>query len=181
MGMLATKNGAIFIICSVLGFLAGHYLPGAWSVFVSILVSYHLFLLWLVLTAEHETGFSLPIGSTILTHTACLALVVTMGIGRNIIPFFWLIRYCIPALAPFECNWLFSGEKRKNKKDELRASQPIAINILEEATAEDDQAWLQYLATRNPKYRKPGLTIKDEYEQWLAARIKKRSAESLGK
>jgi hypothetical protein len=69
----------------------------------------------------------------------------------------------------------------RKKKQELPASAPIPINVLEEATPDDDTAWIHYLHTRNPRYRKPGITIKEEYEQWLAARIKSRGAESTGK
>ena len=77
MGFLAGKNGVVFIVCSVIGFVIARYLfEGAWATFAYILISYHLFLAWLVITAERETGFSLPIFSTIITHLACLTVVI---------------------------------------------------------------------------------------------------------
>jgi hypothetical protein len=49
-----------FTVAGVLGFLLGRMLPpGPIAVFTSMLVSYHLFLAWLVLTAEHESGSSM--------------------------------------------------------------------------------------------------------------------------
>lgn len=177
-----------FLICSVLGYITGRFFPaGAWSTFVTILVSYHLYLIWLVITAEQKTGLSLPIGSTILTHLACLALVVTMGLGRHVIPFFGLIRLFIPALAPFECKWLFSADTVKlaeKKKKEIHDPAQDKADIdraMAIANGEDHEAWLQYLSHRDPRMRKHGMSVKEEYEQWMVARIRKReTASSIG-
>jgi hypothetical protein len=160
----------------------GHFLfAGAWAAFVSILVSYHLFLAWLVVTAEHKTGFSLPIISTNFTHMACLVLVVGIPIERHHIPFFWLIRYCIPALAPFECTWLFSGNKRKETipvaaPPSAADTKAAAARAIARATADDHEAWIHYLSHRDPKSRKPGMSVKEEYEQWMLARAKNQPA-----
>jgi hypothetical protein len=164
---------AIFALSSALGYLLKLYLPeGAWATYVPILVTYHVFLVWLVFTADHKAGFSLPIFSTILTHLACLTVVVSLGVGRHYIPFFWLVRYFIPALAPFEAAWLFSGG-RKNEEDRADAAMhPAAAS----ATAEDYEEWLRYLKKRNPLTVKAGMTLKDEYEQFMVARIKSRPA-----
>jgi hypothetical protein len=175
----------VFLICSVIGYTAGYFFPaGAWSNFVSILVSYHLFLIWLVFTAEHKTGFSLPIVPTILTHVACVAVVVTLGLGRNVVPFFGLIRLFIPALAPFECTWLFSADTAKVKEETKKeipdsAEDKAAVDrATAKATGEDYEAWTQYLAHRDPRLRKPGMSVKEEYEQWMVARVKSRSGSS---
>ena len=45
---------------------------------------------------------------------------------------------------------------------------------LSEATGEDYEAWAYHLAHRNPLARRPGTSIKDEYEQFMAARIRSR-------
>ena len=82
-----------FLICSGIGYLIGHYMGnGALAAYLSILVSYHLYLGFLVMIAEKETGFSLPIAQTVVTHAACLAVVVGIAMGWRTIPFFWLIR-----------------------------------------------------------------------------------------
>lgn len=160
-----------FVVCGAIGFVAAQFLPaGAWAVFGSILISYHLFLGWLLVSAEQETGISLPIFSTILTHLACMVVVVGFGMGRNHIPFFSLLRWGIASLAIFERGWLFSGRGQRTVAVASVADAPaIADN------AEDYQAWLHHLAQRKPSANKPGMTLKDEYQAWLAARAKART------
>jgi hypothetical protein len=46
------------------------------------------------------------------------------------------------------------------------------------ATGDDYAAWSNYLAHRDPRLRKPGMSVKEEYEQWMLARIKSRSRSS---
>jgi hypothetical protein len=112
-----------FLVCSGIGYLIGHYFgDGAFAAYASILISYHLYLAFLVVSAEKETGLSLPVGQTIITHAACLAVVVGLAIGRHSIPFFGIIRLFIPAIAPFEVTWLFSG----SKKNQNRVAEQIA-------------------------------------------------------
>ena len=74
-----------FVAASFLGFFAGALVPDPmWSVYVSTLLSYHLFLLWLVLSGEQKAGISLSLGSTLVTHLACLILIVPVGMARNL-------------------------------------------------------------------------------------------------
>ena len=162
-----------FLVSALLGYLASTLVPqGSWANYTFILVFYHLFLAWLLIDADHKTSVYLPIVTAILTHLACLAIIITYGMGQEVIPFYRVLRFGVIALAIFERNWLFSGGK---KKQELPVKAPIST-VIAEATAEDHEAWLNHLATRNPLSRKPGMSIKDEYEEWLAARAKKRSA-----
>jgi hypothetical protein len=188
------KNTVVFLICSAIGYVVGRQLPADdWAIFTSILLSYHLFLGWLVLTAEHDAGFSMPIITTIVTHLACVALVVAFAMGRHAIPFFGLIRYLIPGLAPFERDWLFRADSSKKEKapavarttksvskaDKAEAAAAAAAAraaIVDSATGEDYEAWRQYLIHRDPASRKPGMSIKEEYEDWLVARVKGRDA-----
>jgi hypothetical protein len=103
-----------FLICSGIGYLIGHYMGnGALAAYLSILVSYHLYLGFLVMMAEKETGLSMPIAQTVVTHAACLAIVVGIAMGQHTIPFFGVIRLLIPAIAPFEVTWLFRGGRKK--------------------------------------------------------------------
>jgi len=162
-----------FLICAFLGYMASTLVPdGSWANYTFILVFYHLFLVWLLIDADHKTGVSLSIVSVILTHLACLAIIVFYGMGHGVIPFYRVLRFGVIALAIFERNWLFSGGK---KKQVLPVAAPINP-VIAEATAEDQEAWLNHLATRSPLSRKPGISIKDEYVEWLTARANKRSA-----
>src|SRR6266481_5630212 len=102
------KDIAAFVVAGLLGYLSASLVPaGTWAVLTSILVSYHLFLAWLVITAEDKAGVSLPILPTIATHLACLVLIVPLALANRFIPFFGIFRYGIVGLAIFERGWLF--------------------------------------------------------------------------
>jgi hypothetical protein len=164
-----------FFLASLLGFLAGTVVPeGAWATYTSILVSYHVFLAWLIIVDGNKTGVSLPIASTIVTHAACLALILPLGMARHFIPFFSLFRYTIAALAIFERGWLFSGKSSQTTQQAAPAT-PVPID-----TAEDFRDWLQHLAQQKPGSRKPGSSLKAEYHQWLIARAKSRPTVPAG-
>jgi hypothetical protein len=189
-----------FLVCSGIGYLIGHYFgDGALATYASVLISYHLYLGFLVVTAEKESGLSLPIGPTILTHAACLALVVALAIGRHQIPFFAVVRLFIPGIAPFEANWLFSGGKKEaetvkspspfarlaafiregspsspqggaHPASAPKAAAAPAGSLFETSTAEDYSEFLKLMQQGKRPFRRPGLSVKDEFELWLAAK-----------
>ena len=161
-----------YLLSAGLGYFAGHwFLTGVWSILVSILVAYHLFLVFLVLTAEQRTGLSLPLGSTVLTHIACLVIIICLGIGGRIIPFFRFISLCIPGLAPFECNWLFSAGKPHHV---VPVATPVTAAFAD-TTREDYDAWMNFVAKQKPPFPKPGSNLPAEFEKWLKARNKSRT------
>ena len=150
----------------------------AWATIIYILVFYHVILVFRILMSSQKKGLSLSIGGTIVTHMACVGLVIGMAMGRHYIPYFGIIRYLLPGIAPFEANWLFSGGRKPEKApNATRAAKAEVIDAaLLTGTAEDYDAWLQYLAHRNPSSARLGMTMREEYGLWLAAR-----AESRGK
>ncbi len=176
MGLLALfnldgKDIAAFVVAGLLGYLSASLVPdGTWAALTSILVSYHLFLVWLVITAEDKAGVSLPILSTIATHLACLVLIVPPAFAGHFIPFFGILRYGIAGLAIFERGWLFT-----ENSVQYRPEEPPATPIVTD-TAEDYQEWLNYLAKQSPAFRKPGSSLKEEYGRWLLARAQNRPA-----
>ena len=164
------KDIAAFVVASLLGYLSASLVPaGTWAVLTSILVSYHLFLAWLVITAENEAGVSLHIVSTIATHMACLVLIVPLGLAHRVIPFFGIFRYGIVGLAIFERGWLFTQDSVQFRSEDSPPT-PIVTD-----SAEDYQEWLNYLAKQNPASRKPGSSLKEEYRRWLLARAQNQS------
>jgi hypothetical protein len=188
---------AVFLVCSGIGYLLGHYLPEPWASYVSILVSYHLFLAYLLITAEHEPGFSFPpIISIVLTHAACLALLIGLAMRRRYVPILGLVRIFVPGLAPFECEWLFSGGKKKKvapgsevtsqaeadasaTADATTASASTpAVSAAPTYTFDDHDDWLRYLGQTNRPFRKPGLSVGDEFKLWQKARAQRRTAAS---
>jgi len=166
----------------------------ALAITASIFVSFHLFLGWLVVTADRETGFSLPVVSTIITHAACLVIVylcsaliaaisasaffLPIYIVIAIRPFRYILALCIPGLAIFERFWLFSGG---GKKKEVTLTPEAAVLAAESAaaadaaTANDYDEWLNCVARQKRPYPKAGSSLKVEYERWLLARAKSRA------
>jgi hypothetical protein len=177
--------------------LAKHLLPDtALATYTYILVSYHLVLAFKVFTADKKAGLSLPIGQTILTHFACVGVLVGLAVGRHQIPFFGVIRYFIPGLAPFEAEWLFSGEKKKIERISATDDEAIqattmhaeagdfaavaaaqaAPSLYMTSTGDEYNEFLEIMRQGKRPFRKPGVSIKDEFELWLAARAKARQA-----
>lgn len=164
-----------YAVSAIIGFLIGHYLfEGAPAAYATLLISYHLFLAYLVVTAAHEKGLSMPIGVTIVYHLAFLGLLLGIAYGRAYIPFFFVVRWLIPALAPFETHWLFAG------KEKPRAAKEEAALPAAEATIEDHEAFREYLTGKDRLFRKPGISVNQEFNLWLADRRKKAAeAEAL--
>ena len=174
----------VFLICAGIGYLIGHFFgDGPWVTYISLLVTYHLFLGFLLITAEHEAGFSMPIGQTILSHAACLAVLIGLGMGRHAIPFFYIIRLFIPGLAPFEVKWLFGGEIKKKTSqagagaETSVAAAPVAVAPAKfSSSAQDYEAFLKILHEGGKRpFRKPGIGVKQEFELWAEAQAKARA------
>lgn len=159
-------KGIVAILCSLVGYLLARFLPdGALGIYAPLLISYHLFLAFLVVTTIQDKGISLPIPSTMLTHVACLALLVVFSEAREYIPYFEIIRFFLPGIAAFEAAWLFSG-KGKKKHAAAEPDGPIG------GTAEDYEDFILYLRQNERQFSKPGRSVKEEYKSWLAYRSK---------
>ncbi len=199
--ILTSKNGLAFVVCTLIGYGVAFMLPrGPWVIYVSMLLSYHLFLAWLVINAEHEVGFSLPIVSSVLTHLCCMALVVSLPSLRHAIPFFSFLRIGVTYLATFECNWLFRAGVHAAKPDlpsavaaklaeakhvevkqdepQLEAPRAIAFEVNQN---DEHHAWIQYLSSPQRRFRKPGLSVRDEFQMWEKFRARSRTSESAPK
>jgi hypothetical protein len=132
---------AVFLVCSGIGYLMGQYLPDPVGAYVRVLVPYHLFLLYLVAMENEKAGLSMPLVQTIVTHTACLALLIGLGMGRRYVPFFGLISLFVPGLAPFEAEWLFSG----GAKTEEKKAAPV-VHVAAEESADEYAEFMKYMA-----------------------------------
>jgi hypothetical protein len=179
MGLLKLEpTDAVGYLLAVLGgFVASTLVSDvSWSIYVSILVSYHLFLMWLIATHSQKSGLSMPIWATVLTHGGCMVLVLAPAtvLGSSGIVHL-IFRYGIVSLALFERGWLFSPEERMRRPEEDPSLAPYNPAI--RATQEDEIAWFEYLKTRRPGMTKPGTTIRDEHQAWLLARHKQRAKE----
>ena len=194
-----------FIGCAAAGVFAGSFAPSVSgiSLYVTVLVSYHFFLAWLVFFsntsftftggARKDAGIALRLSQTLLTHTACLAVILCTlatalqklaqlhaavddpGADADIVyQVTKVICGAMAGLAIFERRWLFSAEP---------SAQPAALGEaslspgLEAATADDLRDWHIYLKKAKPGSRRPGASLKTEYERWLLARQRSRNAQ----
>jgi hypothetical protein len=72
---------------------------------------------------------------------------------------------------------LFSfGKKKQQAQEAAHKAELAATAVAAAATVDDYQEWLKYLATPNRPTRKPGLSVQDEYKQWLLARARAKVA-----
>lgn len=164
-----------FVVSNVLGFLVGLVVPpGPWALYVPVLVSYHLFLAWLVMTSDKQSELSLSLLPTLVTHLAFLVVVVFLSRGSHLVSgvasyrLSSCIRYGIAGLAIFERGWLFVGAQRKEVSTSLPADSPILS-----ATATEYDAWIRYVDRQRPPFPRPGFTIVDEYRLWRQNRARR--------
>lgn len=167
-------NLIAFLAAIFFGYVIATLLPaGPWSIYIFLMVSFHIFLAWLVLNAYHEEGFSQPIPMAILIHVGFLAIMIAFGYIYQDASVLKIVRFSVASLAIYERKLLF--RRKTQAAEEPVANAPVSDVILS-ATAEDHEAWLRHLAHRGSSSRKPGATLKDEYEQFIAQRIKNRPA-----
>lgn len=185
--------------------MLSHILPdAAWATYAYILIVYHLVLAFKVLTSDKKAGLSLPIGQAILTHLAIVGVLIGIAVLRHQIPFFGLIRLFLPGLAPFEAGWLFSGEQAKierlNNDEAIQAATvrveaipdgavaqsqvpaqvpapaAVPVSLYESSTGEDFNDFLTLMQQGKRPFRKPGISVREEYELWLTHRAKTQAA-----
>jgi len=164
-----------YVISAAIGYALGHYLlDGAAAAYASILVSYHLFLGFLVFAADQKKGFSMPIVQTIATHLAVLGLLVGLSYMRAHVPFFGFISLLVPGLAPFETKWLFSGDGRITNDHAADDETPM-----QNASPDEHEAFREYLIQKERPFRKPGMSLNQEFNLWIKARAEKNAQASV--
>jgi len=160
------------------GYYLSELLPHAqWAQIVAILVTYHLYLAWTVFsTGERSLAHSVP--TTLLTHLACVALVVAgsmLRIPRGIImilafifPVAGMIKFGLVSIVLFERVWVFSGGKQRLPKFKAARLKPGQLDIPPlESTPELYQQWLSLRSQKRADQYKVGETMKEEYASWL--------------
>jgi hypothetical protein len=196
-----------FVVCGVTGYFLGTFAPaGAPSIYASILISYHLFLAWLVFgkSTGHEdgakkAGVSLPLVHTVLTHAACLIVVLApVSLALHRMPSIAAPRAA--AMEAADADDPMASIKKMNRMEnairlvkgiscsiaglavferkwlfsseatEKPRPQPVAPSVpAVRATSDDAADWHAYLAANRQSFS-PGASVKAEYEKWLVAR-----------
>ena len=157
------------LVSGGLGYLAGYYMPHGWpSILTTMLVSYHLFLIWLLFNAKHDLQTIKSFGYVAGIHLAGLVVIVCLGSGRLFLPHFDWVCAGIALLAYFERGWLF--EPRYAVPDDAEEQQPIA------SSEEEYHEWLEYLARQGNAAPAYSASRKQQFEDWLRARRRGQSA-----
>jgi hypothetical protein len=162
----------VFALCTGAGYFAGQFIPESPATpYLPLLISYHLFVLYLVahvgVTGEQKLGLSLPLPLAILSHLACVGAMIGMVMGRQEVPLFGLLQYAVPSLAPFEVNWIFEGAKSRHVS--------VEPNHMPAGSSDDYADFLLYLKQGKRRFQRGGRSINDEYAAWLTERNKKRA------
>ncbi len=106
-------NRFVFGGCALVGFLIGRQFgTGTLATYTSILVAYHLYLVFLVVRRERSAGLHVPVGRTVLIHLACLVPLLALAMSRHYIPVFAVIRLLTLGLAIAEAKWIFQGQSK---------------------------------------------------------------------
>jgi len=108
MRMVRRKDGPQFLACVLVGYLIAYTMvPGVGQVYASMLISFHLFLGWLVYSGMKQKNISsLPVLPSLLKHVCFLAPILLLPLVRHSIPLFGLLRFAITIFAKLESNWL---------------------------------------------------------------------------
>jgi uncharacterized membrane protein YhaH (DUF805 family) len=85
-----------------------------------------------------------------------------------------LLVFLVQDSEPKSNLWGPSPKKELKIVDEKAAL--VAAAVAATATVDDYEQWLKYLAQPNRPPRKPGMSVQDEYNQWLLARARARVA-----
>ena len=198
-----SKDRAIYLVCCLVGFVVSLAArPEFWAPYAGVLVTYNLFLAWLVLSGEEKTARSHGILATVAGHIAFLILLVAARFGlmtslihavqsesnglldptsilgmRIVRTLQVLITY---GLVYCEMTMLFSGvrDKQAASPDETAVMMaPPLVPLqpgapLEAATGADHYEWLQSRSNQKTMHYDPRKSPADDFEQWLRARGK---------
>jgi hypothetical protein len=157
-------KGILVILGCGFGYVISRFAPdGPLAIYFPLLVSYHLLLAVLVVTAMQDKGHKLNPISAALTHAAFFVLLLIAATAGGMIPYFEYWRFLLPALAYVELTLLFRGRRMQSAESGDAASN---------STAEDYEEFILYMRGSDRPFAKPGLTIRDEFNCWLAHRAK---------
>jgi uncharacterized membrane protein required for colicin V production len=164
-----------YLLSAAVGYLAESYLPYSdASPFIALLVSYHLFLTYLIVQAfvksEQKLGVSMSLPVAFITHLAFLGAMIGVVMGRQYVPLFALLKFVIPGLAPFEVKWVFEGKQHSGP-----AAEPPRMPA---GTHEEYTEFIGYMKQSNRKFQRAGRGLHEEFTLWLKHRHKTSAEES---
>ena len=158
-------KGILVVLGCGFGYVISRFVPdGPLGILVPLLLSYHLLLAVLVVTTMQDKGHKLNPIPAALTHAAFFILLLIVATAGGMAPYFEYWRFVLPALAYFELSVLFRGKMAQAGDGADAASQ---------STAEEYEEFIHYMRGNNRTFSKPGFTVRDEFNSWLAHRSKR--------
>ena len=155
------------LFASAIGYFVGMYLPDRpESPYIPILISYHLFLTYLITKAvgksRQKIRLSMSLPSAVITHFVCLAALIGVVMRRDLVPKFEFVQFLAIGLAPFEIKTLF-----KRRKGDL---SPVERTPMPSGTNDEYSEFLSYMKSGERRFLKAGQNVNQEYAAWLKAR-----------
>lgn len=157
-------KGILVVLGCGFGYVISRYVPdGPLAILLPLLVSYHLLLAVLVVTAMQDKGHKLNLIPALLTHAAFFVVLLIAATAGAMIPYFEYLRFLLPALAYVELTVIFRGKGGKAAEGHDAASQ---------STAEDYEEFILYMRGSDRPFARAGHSVRDEFNSWLAHRAK---------
>jgi hypothetical protein len=161
-------KGILVVLGCGFGYVISRFIPdGPLAIYVPLLVSYHLLLGVLAVTAMQDKDHKINPIPAALTHAAFFILLLIVATAGGMVPYFEYWRFVLPALAFFELSVIFRGKGGKAAESHDAASN---------STAEDYEEFIHYMRGSDRPFAKPGCTVRDEFNSWLAHRAKRPQA-----
>ena len=175
---LTTKVIAYVITTSIGWLIAHRYFGQEHAALAFVLISFHLFLASLIVISSIKEGELPSVTRMLLVHPVAVALMFGLGYSLQSVPFFGDFNFLLCLVAVFEVDWLFafSGETKKKKTPVRETAQASPLQLVE-PTIEDHEAFREYMMQSRRPFRKPGISINEEFNLWLAERQAKKAEE----
>jgi hypothetical protein len=164
-------KGIVVILGCLLGYVMSRFIPdGPLSVYASLFLSYHLLLAFLVITHIQDKAATLKVVNAALTHGGFVVLLLVACEAGAMVPYFFVWRFLLPALAYVELTALFS-------KKTAQAAQ--TADAASNSTAEEYEEFINYMRGNNRSFSRPGYSIRDEFNSWLAHRSRRPQVQAI--
>jgi hypothetical protein len=165
-------KGIVVVLGCMLSYVISRFIPdGPLAVYASLFLSYHLLLAFLVITHIQDKGATLNLVNAALTHGGFVVLLLVAGEAGAMLPYFFVWQFVLPALAYVEWNVLFSSKKK--------AQTAAAADAASNSTAEEYEEFIDYMRGNNRAFSRPGCSIRDEFNSWLAHRGKRPQMQTM--
>jgi hypothetical protein len=157
----------VLLLSGILCFTIARFAPdGPLAVFLPIMISYHIFLAYLVTSFPKEAELS--IGAGLFIHLLCVCILAAFVLVQDFVPYITLVRCSIPAFAFVESGLLWSTRRGQ-------AQGKRAASILSKCTSEDYDDFVEYMRHADRRFARAGRSVNEEFALFVKSRSRGRS------